>query len=145
MITSSTTAHAVQSGRGSRRDTIIYWTSTGFVAAVMIFSIINFLFNDHFPFPDGPEGAFVHLGYPNYFKYELTIAKIFGVVALVVPNVPRKVKELAYAGFALTLLSAAIAHYSVGDARLSILFVLDPLIFLCILIVSYRYFEKING
>jgi hypothetical protein len=59
--------------------------------------------------------------------------------------VPRKVKELAYAGFALTLLSAALAHYSVGDARMSILFVLDPLIFLCVLIVSYRYFAKING
>src|ERR1700738_5221627 len=145
MVMSSTAARALQTERSAKRDKVIHWVTTSIVVAVMVFSIINFIFNDHFPFPDGPEGAFVHLGFPNYFKYELTIAKIFGVLALVVPNVPRKVKELAYAGFALTLLSAALAHYSVGDARMSILFVLDPLIFLCILIVSYRYFEKING
>ena len=44
----------------------------------MLFSIINFVFNDHFPFPNGPEGAFVHLGFPSYFKVERTVAKIFG-------------------------------------------------------------------
>jgi hypothetical protein len=32
--------------------------------------------NDHFPFPNGSEGAFVHLGFPSYFNIELTIAKI---------------------------------------------------------------------
>ena len=36
-------------------------------SAVMLFSIINFVFNDHFPFPNGPEGAFVHLGFPPHF------------------------------------------------------------------------------
>jgi hypothetical protein len=125
------------------RDKIIYWTTTAIVAAVMVFSIFNFIFNDRFPFPNGKEGAFVHLGLPHYFKIELTVAKILGVVALVVPNVPRTVKEFAYFGFGLTLVSASIAHYSVGDARnLSVLFVIDPLIFLGILIVSYSYFQK---
>src|SRR4051794_12152644 len=106
MVMSSAAVHVLQPGRSAKRDRIIYWVTTGIVAAVMVFSIINFIFNDHFPFPDGPEGAFVHLGFPSYFKYELTIAKIAGVVALVVPRVPRKLKELAYAGFAITLLSA---------------------------------------
>jgi hypothetical protein len=126
------------------KDRIIYWTTTGIVCAVMVFGIINFVFNDHFPFPDGPEGAFVHLGLPNYFKIELTTAKIFGVLALLIPSTPRKMKEFAYFGFAITLLSAGIAHFSVGDARLSILFVIDPLIFLGILVVSYVYFNKLE-
>ena len=126
----------------SQRDRIIYRTATGLVLAVMVFSIINFVFNDHFPFPNGPEGAFAHLGLPSYFKVELTIAKILGVLALVIPNVPVKIKEFAYFGFGLTLLSASIAHFARGDARLSVLFVIDPLVFLGLLIVSYFYFEK---
>jgi len=132
---------AVQPGN-MRRDKIVYWISTGIVCAVMVFSIINFIFNDHFPFPNGKEGAFAHLGLPRYFKIELTVAKILGVLALSIPNVPRKIKEFAYFGFAITLVSASIAHFSRGDARLSVLFVIDPLIFLVILIVSYSYFQK---
>ena len=124
---------------------IIYWTSTGIVCFIMTFSIINFVFNDHFPFPNGRESAFVHLGLPHYFKVELTTAKILGVLALLVPGVPRKIKEFAYFGFGLTLVSAAIAHFSVGDARnLSVLYVLDPLFFFGVLVVSYLYWNKLR-
>ena len=126
----------------ARKDRIVYWTTTGIVCAVMVFSIVNFLFNDHFPFPNGKEGAFAHLGLPNYFKFELTTAKILGVLALLLPRVPRRVKEFAYFGFAITLISASIAHFSSGDARISVLFIIDPLIFLVLLTVSYTYFNK---
>jgi hypothetical protein len=125
-----------------KRERWIYRAATGLVLAVMVFSIINFVFNDHFPFPNGPEGAFVHLGFPPYFKVELTVAKILGVLALVIPAVPFKVKEFAYFGFAITLVSASIAHFGRGDARLSVLFVIDPLVFLGLLTVSYVYFVK---
>jgi len=125
----------------TRRERIIYWTTTGIVCAVMIFSIVNFTFIDRFPFP---EGAFVHLGLPGYFKAELTIAKILGVSALLIPGVPAKIREFAYFGFAITLISASIAHFSSGDARISVLFIIDPLIFLVFLAVSYFYFEKTN-
>src|SRR5712691_7073456 len=101
-----------------KRERLIYWTATGLVLAVMVFSIINFVFNDHFPFPNGPEGAFVHLGFPTYFKVELTIAKMLGVLALVIPAVPFKLKEFGYFGFAITLASASIAHFGRGDASL---------------------------
>jgi hypothetical protein len=129
-------------GKLTRRERLIYLITTGLVLAVMVFSIINFIFNDHFPFPNGPEGAFVHLGFPTYFKVELTLAKILGVLALVIPAVPFKAKEFAYFGFAITLASASIAHFGRGDAHLSVLFVIDPLIFLGLLTVSYFYFEK---
>ncbi len=125
-----------------KRERWIYRTATALVLAVMVFSIINFVFNDHFPFPNGPEGAFVHLGFPPYFKVELTVVKILGVLALLIPAVPFKVKEFAYFGFAITLVSASIAHFGRGDARLSVLFVIDPLVFLGLLTVSYVYFEK---
>ena len=58
--------------------------------------------------------AFTRLGFPDYFRLELAWAKLLGVVLLLAP-VPARLKEWAYAGFAITLGSALIAHLSVGD------------------------------
>ena len=58
--------------------------------------------------------AFTHLGFPDYFRVELALAKLLGVVMLLAP-LPARLKEWAYAGFAITLVSALIAHLSVGD------------------------------
>jgi DoxX-like family len=125
--------------RTSRRDTIIYWLTTGAVCAVMAFSAVNFNLKE----PLGPmKGAFTHLGYPGYFRIELTIAKVLGVLALLVPGVPAKVKEFAYFGFGITLVSASIAHFSVGDPAL---FVIDPLLFLSALVASYALFLDRRG
>jgi hypothetical protein len=55
-------------------------------------------------------------------------------------DVPRTVKEFAYFGFGITLISASIAHFSVGDR---IIFVIDPLLFFGALVVSYMYFHRI--
>src|SRR5438094_9233324 len=56
---------------------------------------------------------FTHLGFPDYFRVELSWAKFLGVVLLLAP-VPARLKESAYAGFAFTLASALIAHFAVG-------------------------------
>jgi hypothetical protein len=58
--------------------------------------------------------AFTHLGFPDYFRVELAWAKLLGVVLLLAP-VSARLKEWAYAGFAMTLASALIAHVAVGD------------------------------
>jgi hypothetical protein len=58
--------------------------------------------------------AFTQLGFPAYFRVELALAKLLGVVLLLTP-VPARLKEWAYAGFAITLASALIAHFAVGD------------------------------
>jgi hypothetical protein len=57
---------------------------------------------------------FTHLGFPAYFRVELSWAKLLGVVLLLAP-VPAWLKEWAHAGFAITLGSALIAHFSMGD------------------------------
>jgi hypothetical protein len=125
--------------RASKRDTIVYWLTTAAVCAVMAFSAVNFNLKE----PLGPmKGAFTHLGYPGYFRVELTVAKVLGVLALLVPGVPRKVREFAYFGFGITLVSASIAHFSVGDPAL---FVIDPLLFLSALIASYALFLNRRG
>jgi len=58
--------------------------------------------------------AFAHLGFPDYFRVELSWAKFAGIVLLLAP-VPARAKEWAYAGFAIDLVSAIIAHLAVGD------------------------------
>jgi hypothetical protein len=57
---------------------------------------------------------FTHLGFPDYFRVELSWAKLAGIVVLLAP-VPARLKEWAHAGFAITLISALVAHLSVGD------------------------------
>src|SRR6476661_5745584 len=57
---------------------------------------------------------FTHLGFPDYFRVELSWVKLLGVVVLLTP-VSSRLKEWAYAGLAITLASALIAHFAVGD------------------------------
>jgi hypothetical protein len=57
---------------------------------------------------------FTHLGFPAYFRVELSWAKLLGVAVLLAP-VPARLKEWAHAGFAITLASALIAHFCMGD------------------------------
>jgi hypothetical protein len=59
--------------------------------------------------------VFPNLGFPDYFRIELSLAKLIGIVVLVVPMVPARLKEWAYAGFTIVLISALIAHFAVGD------------------------------
>src|SRR5260370_42715531 len=64
----------------------------------------------------GGAQVFTRLGFPAaYFRVELSWAKVAGVAALLVPMVPARLKEWAYAGFAINLISALIAHLSIGD------------------------------
>jgi hypothetical protein len=57
---------------------------------------------------------FTRLGFPAYFRVELTWAKLLGLLLILMPA-PARLKEWAYAGFAINLASAIIAHLAVGD------------------------------
>src|SRR6201990_464462 len=59
--------------------------------------------------------AFAHLGFPAYFRVELSWAKFAGLAVLLLPMASARIKEWAYAGFAITLISALIAHLAMGD------------------------------
>jgi hypothetical protein len=92
----------------SRGVGIGFWIATGLFALQMGFTAFAQL-----RLPQVAE-AFVHLGFPAYFRVELSWLKFAGLVVLLAP-VPARLKEWAYAGFAITLFSALIAHFSVGD------------------------------
>src|SRR5215208_93967 len=92
----------------SRAIAIGFWTAT-----VLFCLQIGFTAYAQLTLPQVAE-AFTRLGFPAYFRVELAWAKLLGVVLLVAP-VPSRLKEWAYAGFAIDLASALIAHFSVGD------------------------------
>jgi hypothetical protein len=91
--------------------TIAYWIVTSLFCLEMIFTA----YYELLVLPQAAE-AFARLGFPaGYFRVELSWAKVVGVLVLLVPMVPARLKEWAYAGFAINLVSALIAHLSIHD------------------------------
>ncbi|MEQ1764768.1 MAG: DoxX family protein [Pyrinomonadaceae bacterium] len=118
------------------KNKIIYWATSGLVAAAMILAAIGY-----FTSPE-MRTTFEHLGFPDYFRVELGVAKILGAIVLIVPMFPERVKAFAYFGFAITFVSASIAHLSSGDP-ISVAIV--PLVFLAILMVSFNFRNKLEN
>jgi len=118
-----------------KKNTIIYWVSTGLFSFMMLFSAYSYFVK--------PElaAAFKHLGFPGYFRVELGIAKFLGALVLIIPQIHMRIKEWAYAGFGITFISAAIAHFSSGDpASVAV----TPLVFLAVMVISNIYLYKKN-
>ena len=82
-----------------------------------------------------------HLGYPEYFGNALVIFKVLGALILIIPKLPRKLKELAYAGFTFNFLFACISHGAIDGVNFQTFF---PLIVLAILATSYYNYTKLN-
>ena len=114
---------------------ITYWVSSSLVALMMAFSAYSYLTN-----PEMKEN-FARMGFQDYFRIELAIAKLLGAVLLLAPVGPRA-KEWVYAGFTITFVSAFISHAALGDP---LQFMMMPLIFLAVLAVSYITYHKKAG
>lgn len=82
-----------------------------------------------------------HLGYPEYFGNLLVIFKVAGVLLLILPKIPSRLKEWAYAGFVFDFLFASFSHYAVDGLNFQTFF---PLIVLLILLMSYVSYHKLR-
>ena len=119
-----------------KKDKIIFWLATGFI---FLFDSVIPAFTSH---TDLAVEGIRHLGFPDFFRVQLTFFKVLGGLLLVLPFVPARLKEWAYAGFGINFISAAIAHAAVdGILNPQTIF---PLVVLAILVVSYRYFHKLE-
>jgi hypothetical protein len=90
------------------RNRIAFWIFTGLFCLQMGFTAYAQLMLPQV------GAAFEHLGFPDYFRVQLTVMKLVGVAVLLVPA-PARIREWTYAGFAFNLLSAVYAHVAVGD------------------------------
>ena len=119
-----------------KTNRIIYWISTGFI----------FLFEGVIPAltsqTEVAKEGIRHLGYPGYFGILLTIFKVTGACVLIIPRIPARIKEWAYAGFAFEFLFAFLSYMAVEGFSVLALF---PLVVLMILFVSYVNYHRIKG
>jgi uncharacterized membrane protein YphA (DoxX/SURF4 family) len=104
-----------------------YWVATLLFAGVMAYDAYAYLSRDA-----KMAAAMASLGYPPYFPIILGIAKILGVIAILVPGAPRT-KEWAYAGFTFTLIGAFFSHLASGQQHEAVM----PFFVLVVMAISY--------
>lgn len=119
-----------------KKEKTIYWTATTLIA----------LFEGLMPAltsqTELAKEGIKHLGYPMYFGNALVIFKILGVLTLIIPRIPKRVKEWAYAGFAFDFIFASISHGAVDGINIQTFL---PFVALGILILSYINYHKLNA
>ena len=121
-----------------KKNKIIFWISTSIIflwEGLMPLGTLLFA-------PEYANAGTKPLGYPDYFAYALIICKVLGATAIMIPKLPAKLREWAYAGLAFELIFATYSHIVVDG---NIGFIMLPVIIGIILAVSYIYKNKINS
>ncbi len=113
---------------------ITYYITTGLISAAMLFSTYAYLALPQL------KVAFQHLGFPDYFRIELAVAKFIAAIALWLPV--RLLKEVSYIGLSISFISAIIARTVVGDDASHIV---AAIVVLVILIISYITEQKLRS
>lgn len=115
----------------TKRNKIIYWVATLWLALGMTSTAIVQLI----PMEEEAQ-KMKDLGYPPYFLIILGVWKLLGVVAVLVPGMPR-LKEWAYAGFFFAMSGAAVSHIFMSDPAGEIF----PSLLLLVLTIISWYFR----
>ena len=116
-----------------KKTKIIYWIFTGLFAALMLFSSIPGLLKD----PNALK-FMADLQYPPYLADFLGVAKILGIIAILIPGYPR-IKEWAYAGLVFDLVGATYSQIGAHLPPEGLSFMLVSFI---LAFGSYIYYHK---
>jgi hypothetical protein len=116
-----------------KKVTIWYWVITILFAAFMLFSAIP----DIMMAPDAVT-MITGLGYPKYFVSFIGVAKVLGVIAILIPGFYR-IKEWAYAGLFFDLFGATFSGLAMAGFQPPMLFMILPISFL---FISYFLWHK---
>jgi hypothetical protein len=118
-----------------KKTNLLYWIFTGLFAAAMIFSAIgNVVVNEA-----SVQLITDFLHFPKYMIPFLGVAKITGAIGILVPGLPRWIKEWSYAGLFFDLTGAMYAFISLTGFQVE---QLGMLMFFIPGILSYIYFHK---
>ena len=113
---------------------IIYWITTSIIC---LFASSAIFMNSKMAI----EGA-THLGIPRWLGLEVSIGQLIGLVLLIIPAVPARLKEWAYVGFGILYITATVAHIAVGDPLNNTIM---AIVFFILLLVSYTSFHKLQA
>lgn len=117
-----------------KRTNLFFWIITLLFSAFMLFASIP----DIMLVPDALKFMH-HLGYPDYFIRFLGIAKLLGIIAILIPADFPRIKEWAYAGLAFDLIGATYSQLASDGFMPGVLFMILPLAFLA---ASYLLHHK---
>jgi len=120
----------------TKTTNLIYWISTVIFAALMIFSAAGGLQ----PSRDAIKLIHDSLGYPVYFIQFISVAKLLGSIAILVPGLNRSIKEWAYAGLFFDLASSIYSGVAVSGKFDPMM--LGMLVWIVPGIISYYYWHK---
>ncbi len=81
------------------------------------------------------------LGYPEYFGYVLVVFKVIGSLLLVIPIVPKRLKEWVFAGFTFDFLFAFLSIVIVTGFNAGAIL---PNVALVLLGVAYVGYHKLH-
>ncbi len=117
--------------------TTVYWVSTILFAALMLFSAAGGLQ----PTADAIKLMHDGLGYPVYFIQFISVAKILGSIAILIPGLNR-IKEWAYAGLFFDLAGAIFSGLAAGGR-------FDPMMLALLAwiipgVLSYYFWQKLK-
>lgn len=118
-----------------KRLNIAYWIITSLFSAFMIFSSYGGLILN----ADAVAYLHDHMGYPLYFIQFISVAKLLGAVAILLPTVPARVKEWAYFGFFVDLVGAVYSFIALGDPFPTWA---PMLLFIAVLLLAYWLHHK---
>jgi hypothetical protein len=118
-----------------KKTKITFWITT-----TIIFLFEGVLTALTFWTPFAQQGI-TSLGYPIYFGTLLAAFKVLGTLSLMIPKVPGQIKEWAYAGFGFDFIFAFVSIVAVGGfSGIAVL----PLVFIVLLILSYKSYHKLH-
>ncbi len=116
-----------------KRTKIIYWISTVIASLLILFVAVPEVISQ----PDAIK-LVTGMGYPAYFTIFTGVAKVLGVIAILIPGFAR-VKEWAYAGLTFDLIAVTYSSIMMGATLAQWPFLL---IWFIPLLVSYFYYHK---
>jgi|SRR6478752_5370655 len=120
----------------TKSTNIIYWVSTIIFSGLMIFASVDGIRLS------AQAVSFLHdlLGYPIYFIQFISIAKLLGSIAILIPGLNRSLKEWAYAGLFFDLAGAIYSNIAIAGQ-------FDPMMLTLLAwiipgIISYIFWHK---
>ncbi|MFO7256831.1 MAG: DoxX family protein [Bacteroidota bacterium] len=117
---------------------ILYWIFTVLFALFMLMSgVTNALVTE-----DSVMLIVDTLGYPRYFVAFIGVAKIIGAIGVLVPGIPRWLKEWAYAGLFFDLIGATYSLIAAAGFDASTLMMLLPF---GLGALSYYFYHRRNA
>ncbi len=114
----------------TKRNRIIYWIATGWLALGMLSTGLVQLLQ-----LKEEVDMMNHLGYPLYFLTIIGVWKILGVVTVLMPKFAL-LKEWAYAGFFFAMSGAIFSHLAAGDGAKEFF---GPTLLLILTVVSWYF------